>query len=194
MRNKKKLKETKTSQKTYYIIISLFLLIIIFLILNVLSLIKIITLKEARINVEKSPEFIKLKGEIIDKSFKLNSSDIVLGPNVVYLKIDKCKVLDMVTTNEQIARIEKAKNKARLFRPEKEDLISDVLDIYNIELEFVFIEKIVEGTYFSKIILKQNNKIAVLDSKPTDALILASIFDADIYINKELESLFKEVC
>ena len=172
----------KTRRKSKEIIVAILIVLLIIIILIV---------------VVKSYGDIKYKSNINklkENSFEIDASEIALRQNFVYLRLNECEVLEIATTPEQTAKIQQAINKARDFRPGKENLIYDILGVYNINLEFVFVEKVIEGAFVSKLFLKQGNKVAIIDSKTTDALILAYLSDSDIYVNKELKNVAGNIC
>jgi bifunctional DNase/RNase len=84
---------------------------------------------------------------------------------------------------------------SRYFRPNTHDLMQDELEMFEIKVLMVKIESFHEGTYYSKLILQQNNKILNLDSRPSDAISIAVRFGSPIYIKDDLMKQFgKNIC
>lgn len=71
-------------------------------------------------------------------------------------------------------------------RPNTHDILSDVLDGFNITLERVKVTKFKDNMYLAKMILRNRDKILKLDSKPSDAIATALRTNSTIYINRTL--------
>src|SRR6056300_1654112 len=66
-------------------------------------------------------------------------------------------------------------------RPMTHDLIKKLIDELDDEIEQVYINDLQDGTFFSKLILK--NSGIEIDSRPSDAIALAVRFNCPIYID-----------
>ena len=67
-------------------------------------------------------------------------------------------------------------------RPLTHDIILALMEKLNISLEKVEITELKEGTFYSRIILRQGTKKIVIDSRPSDALGLAARIKCPIFI------------
>ncbi len=77
--------------------------------------------------------------------------------------------------------------KIKLPRPMTHDLIYNILDEFNCKVHKVEIKNSHNGTYYASIILKHsNNKLVAIDSRPSDAIVLALKTSTNIYVSDKL--------
>ncbi len=69
-------------------------------------------------------------------------------------------------------------------RPMTHDLINDILGNFNSRVEKVVITDIVENTYYADLYLMRNNEISVVDSRPSDAILIALKNKARVYVSE----------
>jgi len=69
-------------------------------------------------------------------------------------------------------------------RPLTHELFGNVLDALGVTVERVVITQLVEGTYFGRLILKQNGQTYDIDSRPSDAIVLAAQKSAPIFVEE----------
>lgn len=118
----------------------------------------------------------------------------VTFPNTVVLT-SGCLQLTAVTTSERIESISQALSGREAIRPNAHDLSKIIFQEYEIEVIAVKIEDLRDGTYFSKLVLQQGNKVLNLDARPSDAIAIALRLGKPIYINKALLSNFgRNIC
>lgn len=81
-------------------------------------------------------------------------------------------------------------------RPLTHDLFSALINAFDISLEEIFIYKYENGVFFSRLQIKQEDRVVFIDSRTSDAIGLALRTDADIYtsedIMQELAVVFSE--
>ncbi len=77
-------------------------------------------------------------------------------------------------------------------RPNAHDLLKDELDSFGIDVMMVKIVNIKNNFFIGKIILKQDDRIASLESKPSDGIALAVRTNATIYMNETLMKTYGE--
>jgi uncharacterized protein len=75
---------------------------------------------------------------------------------------------------------------ARPRRPLTHDLFYNVCNIFDIELQEVLINDVVEGVYHALLVCKKGEMIIEIDSRTSDALALALRFKCPIFIKKQL--------
>src|SRR5205814_3629848 len=79
-------------------------------------------------------------------------------------------------------------------RPLTHDLISNILNGFNINVERVVITELKNSTYFARLILQQQNelgrKLVEIDARPSDCLALAAAQKRPIYVTN---TLFEQV-
>ena len=77
-------------------------------------------------------------------------------------------------------------------RPLTHDLIGTIFLGLGIKLEHIIINNVNDATFYSRIILSMNNelgsKIVELDSRPSDAIVLALQSDKPIYVTQDVFS------
>ncbi|MBN2202619.1 MAG: bifunctional nuclease family protein [Candidatus Aenigmarchaeota archaeon] len=80
-------------------------------------------------------------------------------------------------------------------RPNTHDIFAETLRSFNLSLEYVTLDSYVDGIYYSNLVLKSNDKILKLDSKPSDAIALALRTNSTIYLNQTLlEEVGQNIC
>ena len=79
-------------------------------------------------------------------------------------------------------------------RPLTHDLMTDILNGFNITIERVVITELKNATYFARLILQQQNelgrKLVEIDARPSDCLALAAAQKRPIYV---ASALFEQV-
>ena len=75
-----------------------------------------------------------------------------------------------------------------LTRPLTHDLMTTLLEKLDVSIEYVIVDSMKNETFFSKIALKINNKIEMIDSRASDAIALAVRVSCPIYVNDEVVS------
>ena len=71
-------------------------------------------------------------------------------------------------------------------RPNTHDLMKDALNNLGIEVIMVKIVELRNNTYHGRVILRQGDRIASLDSRPSDGIALAVRTNSSIYVNENL--------
>lgn len=73
-------------------------------------------------------------------------------------------------------------------RPLTHDLFGGVASAFGIELQYVLIDKIMDGTFCSRLCYRQGNVEQSVDSRTSDAIAIALRAGAPIYMDDELLS------
>jgi bifunctional DNase/RNase len=71
-------------------------------------------------------------------------------------------------------------------RPLTHDLILSLMERFDAFLEKVEIIELKEGTFYSRIVLRQGERTVLIDSRPSDALSLAARVKCPIYISEAI--------
>jgi uncharacterized protein len=71
-------------------------------------------------------------------------------------------------------------------RPLTHDLFKSFADVFNISITEVFIYKLEDGVFFSKLICSNGEKEYTIDSRTSDAVAMALRFKCPIYITEEI--------
>jgi bifunctional DNase/RNase len=76
-------------------------------------------------------------------------------------------------------------------RPMTHDLMADVIESLSCELEKIVIHDLREGTFFAKLVIRQNGQLIEVDARPSDAIALGVASDTPLFV---AESVLGEVC
>ncbi len=71
-------------------------------------------------------------------------------------------------------------------RPLTHDLMSNILDYFDIQLKAVIITHLHEGTFFAKLLLGSKDEAHEVDCRPSDGIALALRCNADIFTYEEI--------
>ncbi|MDR1182401.1 MAG: bifunctional nuclease family protein [Bacteroidales bacterium] len=71
-------------------------------------------------------------------------------------------------------------------RPQTHDLFFSMMQSFNIHLEEVYMHKLVEGIFYTKLICSAQGKMIEFDSRPSDAIILALKAKAPIFVDDSI--------
>jgi len=185
------MKKPKISKKTEYaiavVIILLVLMNVYLLFLNNKN--KTLTinneLKEIeKLNLTKDPFSTK---EFTKVNVSVRNNTIILEGN--------CTIFGLVPHEIQTYSIKEGLDKNIDIRPTTHDLITNILENYNISVLLIKITDGKEGLYFSNIIFKEGNSILNVDSRPSDAIALGVRTNAPIYVkNSVLEKYGEKTC
>lgn len=74
-------------------------------------------------------------------------------------------------------------------RPLTHELFGRVLDALGVTVERVVVNALTEGTYFGRLVLKRDGQLYDVDSRPSDAIALATQKKAPIFVD---ETVLKE--
>jgi bifunctional DNase/RNase len=119
---------------------------------------------------------------------KVNSVNI--EPPALILSTE-CADLEMNITEDQLYSIGYALKNMVPTRPLTHDLIKNLLENYNIEILQIKIDSTTsDDIYKAKIIMKQENKVLILDSRPSDATAIALRTGKDLWIKSDILDKF----
>lgn len=80
-------------------------------------------------------------------------------------------------------------------RPNTHDLMKDAFQNLGIEVVMVKVMDIKDNTFIGRLILRQENKILSLDSRPSDGIAIAVRTNATIYMKEDLmKKMGKYIC
>jgi hypothetical protein len=71
-------------------------------------------------------------------------------------------------------------------RPMTHDLFKNVLEDFNVSIERVLINDLVEGTFYAEITLQRNNATHLISARPSDAIALAVRMDVPIFAEEKV--------
>lgn len=125
----------------------------------------------------------KIELEIIALSHSVTQSHsfaVVLG------EVGGTRRLPIVIGGFEAQAIAVALDNMKPSRPLTHDLIKTICDTFEIELEYVFITKLLDGVFYSNLICKKGSDTFEVDSRTSDALALAVRFDCPIYVEETI--------
>jgi bifunctional DNase/RNase len=71
-------------------------------------------------------------------------------------------------------------------RPLTHDLMKALCDTFDIQLEYIFISKLLDGVFYSNLVCKRGEEVFEVDSRTSDALALAVRFDCPIFVEESI--------
>jgi len=123
-----------------------------------------------------------------------SKADVQVGPLMIYLT-SGCYRLSIITNEIQADSIGKGIQNITDERPTTHDTLNSILENFNIQPLMVKVESLRDGTYYSKILLRQGNEILNLDTRPSDAIAVAVRAGAPVYVKNELlEKAGEKIC
>ena len=79
-------------------------------------------------------------------------------------------------------------------RPLTHDLIINILQGLNAQVQKIVVNDLQKNTFYARIILNNNGKELGIDSRPSDAVVLATHLNAPIFVDEIiLDKLVKEI-
>ena len=125
----------------------------------------------------------KIELEIIALSHSVTQSHsfaVVLG------EVGGTRRLPIVIGGFEAQAIAVALDNMKPSRPLTHDLMKTICDTFEIELEYVYINKLLDGVFYSNLICRKGAETFEIDSRTSDALALAVRFDCPIYVEETI--------
>lgn len=108
-------------------------------------------------------------------------------PNDAYVLILKEKggmrIVPIIIGLSEAKTIVLILNNVKSRRPTPHELFKNLTEHCGFTISQILIEKFIEGIYYSKIVLTKENEILNLDARTSDAVSLALLFKAPIFID-----------
>ncbi|HAW79120.1 MAG TPA: hypothetical protein DEO59_04520 [Balneola sp.] len=67
-------------------------------------------------------------------------------------------------------------------RPMTHDLLKNLVLSFNTEIKYIFVNELLEGTFYAQVVMQRDGDVVELDARPSDAIALAVRFGSDIYV------------
>lgn len=125
----------------------------------------------------------KIELEIIALSHSVTQSHsfaVVLG------EVGGNRRLPIVIGGFEAQAIAVALDNMKPSRPLTHDLIKSLCDTFSINLEYIYISKLMDGVFYSNLVCKNGDDFIEIDSRTSDALALAVRFDCPIYVEESI--------
>lgn len=125
----------------------------------------------------------KIELEIIALSHSVTQSHsfaVVLG------EVDGTRRLPIVIGGFEAQAIAVALESMKPSRPLTHDLMKTVCDTFQLELQYIYISKLLDGVFYSNLVFSNSIETCEVDSRTSDALALAVRFECPIYVNENI--------
>jgi len=125
----------------------------------------------------------KIELEIIALSHSVTQSHsfaVVLG------EVGGSRRLPIVIGGFEAQAIAVALDNMKPSRPLTHDLMKTMCDTFEIQLEYIYISKLLDGVFYSNLVCKKGEDFFEVDSRTSDALALAVRFDCPIYVEESI--------
>ena len=125
----------------------------------------------------------KIELEIIALSHSVTQSHsfaVVLG------EVDGTRRLPIVIGGFEAQAIAVALENMKPSRPLTHDLMKTVCDTFALELQYIYISKLLDGVFYSNLVFSNSIETCEIDSRTSDALALAVRFECPIYVNENI--------
>ena len=125
----------------------------------------------------------KIELEIIALSHSVTQSHsfaVVLG------EIGGSRRLPIVIGGFEAQAIAVALDNMKPSRPLTHDLMKTMCDTFEIQLEYIYISKLLDGVFYSNLVCKKGDDLFEVDSRTSDALALAVRFDCPIFVEESI--------
>jgi hypothetical protein len=111
--------------------------------------------------------------------------------SMIYLReAEGERVLPILIGIHEAYAIDRRTKKIPVPRPMTHDLIARMIGKLNYRLDHIMIHELRDSTFFAKLILRKDNELVEIDSRPSDAIAVGAGTDAPIYVD---ESVLREV-
>lgn len=125
----------------------------------------------------------KIELEIIALSHSVTQSHsfaVVLG------EVEGTRRLPIVIGGFEAQAIAVALDNMKPSRPLTHDLMKTVCDTFGLELQYIYISKLLDGVFYSNLVFSNAIETVEIDSRTSDALALAVRFECPIYVNEDI--------
>lgn len=125
----------------------------------------------------------KIELEIIALSHSVtqtHSFAVVLG------EVDGNRRLPIVIGGFEAQAIAVALDNMKPSRPLTHDLMKTVCDTFDLELQEVFISKLLDGVFYSNLVFTNGTLTYEIDSRTSDALALAARYECPIFVDERI--------
>jgi bifunctional DNase/RNase len=114
----------------------------------------------------------------------------ILNWNTDYARMLVMQTLDgqtsfpiIIADNEAVSLL-KELEKVEIKRPLTHDLFFDALQSFHIRIREVYIHKLAEGIFYTKLFCEKDDEWVEIDARPSDAIILAIKGNAPIFVEE----------
>ena len=105
---------------------------------------------------------------------------------IILREIDGGRTFPIVIGSYEAITLNRKLHNDKTPRPLTHDLIENILNGLNITLIRVEITNLKNNTFYAKLLLQQDDQKVEIDTRPSDAIILATQLKSPIYVNEEV--------
>ena len=117
--------------------------------------------------------------------------ELKVVPGKVMLS-DECLTFSVATTLDKTEGLIRSIEGTYGIRPDEHDILEEVIDVFDINLDYVAIDDIKDEIFYSHAVFYDDRTILNMDIKPSDGLAVAARFDRPIYVSKKLLEKYAE--
>ena len=121
---------------------------------------------------------------------EIQISENISGHQIIILgEKDGNRVFPIYIGFYEAFAMDNAVRKVKTIRPMTHDLIWNIIDGIGVELIRVVVDELKNDTFFGKLIIKDHNeREIIIDSRPSDAIVLASKRNVPIFVEDQVLS------
>ena len=105
---------------------------------------------------------------------------------IVLKEVDGERQFPILIGIYEATAIDRGLKDLRAPRPLTHDLLCSVLNSLGAELERIVVTELRNDTFYAKLVLRRNGETVEVDSRPSDAIAIATNLDAPIYVEEEV--------
>ena len=95
-----------------------------------------------------------------------------INGTAVYL-VGECRVVSFDVTEDQAYSIQMGVERSLGTRPLTHDIMKDILDVFDVRILNIRIDRYEDDIYFATIFFQQGEKVLELDARPSDSIAMA---------------------
>lgn len=112
-------------------------------------------------------------------------------PCMVFLReVEGDRQVPIVIGIAEAWAIQRRTKGVHFLRPMTHDLIVGIMQGLEVDLEQIVISELREGTFYAKLVIRQDGRLLEIDSRPSDALAIGAGSDVPLFVD---ESVLREV-
>ena len=92
----------------------------------------------------------------------------------------------IIADNEAVVGLFKELENMQIKRPLTHDLFFDTLKSFHIQIREIYIHKVVEGIFYTKMLCEKDEEWVEVDARPSDAIILAIKAKAQMFVDDSI--------
>jgi len=155
-------------------------------------------------NIEESPELNSInelknesKNALLPATFQDSELEgyqemkLNVVPGKIFLS-NGCKSISFSTTLDKTNLLIKSIEGTYEIRPNDYDVLEEIMDVFNIKLEYLAIDEVKDEIFYAHLILYNKDSVLNMDIKPSDGLAIASRFKAPVFVSQQIIEEYAE--